>query len=73
MRKNKYYNIYTDKEIPDRELRSAVNCWLADLIPCDDHRDINCHRNDYFVWKKCPKHSGNTYIKKEKHSEYRVD
>ena len=65
MRKNHFYDLFTNKEIPDEEERRAVNCHCADLIVCDKKVANRCRWELYHLWRKCPKQTNRTYKKQE--------
>ena len=61
MRKNRFYDLFTNKEIPNEEERRAVNCYYADLIVCDKKVANRCRQDSYRLWWKCPKQTHKTY------------
>ena len=61
MSRNRFYNLFTKKEIPNEEERRAVNCYYASLIPCDKRMERKCRREFFRLWRKCPKQTGKRY------------
>ena len=61
MSKNRFYNLFTNSEIPNDEERRAVNCYYADLIVCDKKVANRCRQDSYRLWRKCPKQTHKTY------------
>jgi hypothetical protein len=59
--KNKQYDLFTKKEIPNDEERAAVNCYYATLVPCDKRMERRCRENMYRLWRVCPKQTGKRY------------
>lgn len=53
---------FSAKEIPNSELRLAVNCWLAEH-KCDKRLSAKCKESMPNVWRKCPKQTGKEYTK----------
>jgi len=66
MRKNRFYDLFTEVEIPNEEERRAVNCFYADLIVCDKRVAGKCRQESYRLWRKCPKQTKKTYKREEK-------
>lgn len=63
--KNKFYNLFTKEEIPDYHTMIAVNCFIADLKPCDDRMSKKCRSINPDMWRKCPKQTNMVYKHKE--------
>jgi hypothetical protein len=58
---NRFYKLFTKKEIPNEDERRAVNCYYASLSPCDNRTFRKCRLEFFGLWKRCPKQTGKKY------------
>jgi len=58
MKKNKYYELFTEEDISDYHLRIALNCFNATLVQCDEKMSNKCKSMNPEMWHKCPKQTG---------------
>jgi len=66
MRANRFYKLFTEAEISDYHTRVAVNCFNADLKPCDERMSKKCKYMNPDMWRKCPKQTKIIYKHKER-------
>ncbi len=55
---NKYYDLFTEAEIPNEEERRAVNCYYANRYPCVAK---SCKNECFRLWRNCPRQTGKRY------------
>jgi len=63
--RNRYYKLFTEYEIPDKEIRQAVNCFHAILYKCSDTMYNKCMMYNPELWIHCPKQTKKDYQHKE--------
>lgn len=59
--KNRYYRLFTEYEIPENEIRRAVNCFHAVLYKCTDAVYNKCMKDHPDLWNNCPKQTNRDY------------
>jgi hypothetical protein len=65
MPRNRYYKLFTEYEIPEQEIRAAVNCFYAAFYNCSDIVYDKCMKNCPELWVHCPKQTKKEYKHKE--------
>lgn len=59
--RNKFYKLFTDKEISNDDERVAVNCYYATWVTCSDEFAKSCKQDYFRFWRYCPKQTGKNY------------
>lgn len=63
--RNRYYRLFTEIEIPEEDIRKAVNCFHAILYKCSEAMYNKCMKDNPELWIHCPKQTKKDYQHKE--------
>lgn len=69
MKINRYYRLFTKKDIQHDSTRIATNCYNATLYKCTRELNEKCRKHFPELWKYCPKQTKAQYKYKESSSD----